>query len=230
MSNQLGKRVARLMAAAPFLFVLACGGCGYSYTFKTGLPSSSTRVTETEQQGLFGWVSNNVYDLDKACPNGVSEFGSYISFTNWLPVILHARPLHAADRVRRLLGRRFEMSRIVAALAACLVVTGCGPHRITFIRSSLAGKDAYSVRRTHAHGIGPLIVGGGGFFGIVDEMSPALVDYTGPVNTADVCPHGFYKVSHHHAFWQSLLAGLISWGAVVNAYHQSYVNFSCLRQ
>lgn len=37
--------------------------------------------------------------------------------------------------------------------------------------------------------------GGGGFFRVLNEMSPALVDYTGPVRTADVWPDGFAEVS-----------------------------------
>ena len=88
MGKTVRGRVAQVVAGAPLLFALACGGCAYNYTFKTGLPASGQRVSETEHQALFGWVSDNVYDLDKACPNGVSEFGSYISFVNWLPSFL----------------------------------------------------------------------------------------------------------------------------------------------
>ena len=83
-----GRRRLGSVTAASVLFALICGGCGYSYTFKTGLPASQQRVSQTQHQALFGWVSNNVYDLDKACPSGVSEFGSYISFGNWLPAFL----------------------------------------------------------------------------------------------------------------------------------------------
>jgi len=85
MGRRVRGRVMQVVATAPLLLALTCGGCAYNYTFKTGLPTSGQRVTEKENQSLFGWVSNNVYDLDKACPNGVSEFGSYISFKNWLP-------------------------------------------------------------------------------------------------------------------------------------------------
>ena len=207
MSNQLGKRVARLMAAAPFLFVLACGGCGHSHTFKTGPPSPSTRVTETEQQGLFGWVRYNVYDLDKACPNGVSEFGSYISFTNWLPSFFtlglytpRPRTPSARKEVRNeshrcssggLLGRDWVRS---APHHVHPVVSG-GEGRVLGEENACARDRASDCRWRRSSESST-------------RCPPALVDYTGPVNTADVCPDGIHKVSHHHAFWQSLLA----WG------------------
>jgi hypothetical protein len=85
MAKRVRGRVTQVVAMAPLLLALACGGCAYNYTFKTGLPASDQRVTEKENQALFGWKSDNVFDLDKACPQGVSEFGSYISFKNWLP-------------------------------------------------------------------------------------------------------------------------------------------------
>lgn len=88
MSTRTTRRLVRLAAAAPVLIAMASAGCAYNYTFMTGAPASSQRVTEIQHQGLFGWVSNNVFDLDKACPNGASEFGSYINFGNWLPSFL----------------------------------------------------------------------------------------------------------------------------------------------
>jgi len=121
------------------------------------------------------------------------------------------------------------MRRIVAALGVFLIVAACGPHHITYIRSSVASRNVYTQERTHAHGIGPLIAGGGGYFGVINEMSPALIDYTGPVNVTEACPDGFYKVSHHHNFGQSVMAGVISWLIIVNAYHESKVEFTCLR-
>jgi len=71
--------------AAAVLASLMLTGCAMNYTFLTGLSASTQRVEETQSQALFGWMSDNVFDLDKACPQGVAEFGSYISFTNWLP-------------------------------------------------------------------------------------------------------------------------------------------------
>lgn len=121
-------------------------------------------------------------------------------------------------------------SRSSLALAACVLIAGCGTHRITYVRSSIEAKTVQTQQRSHAHGLGPLIVGGGGLFGIINEMSPALVDWTGPTNVAEICPDGFSKVSHHHNFGQSVLAGFISWIIVVNAYHQSEVEFTCLHE
>lgn len=72
---------------------------------------------------------------------------------------------------------------------------GCGAHRITHVKPSMRDEGSHVVQRTHAHGTGPLLVGGGGFFRVLNEMSPALVDYTGPVRTADVWPDGFAEVS-----------------------------------
>ena len=95
--------------------LIAANGCAYKYQFETGLPSSGKIVSETQHQGLFGWVSDNVFDLEQACPTGVSEFGSYISFTNWLPAFLtiglytprtayagsvYSRPCSRASRAR----------------------------------------------------------------------------------------------------------------------------------
>lgn len=121
------------------------------------------------------------------------------------------------------------MRRLLAVLGVLSIVAACGPHRITYIRSSMVTKNVYTQQRTHAHGIGPLLAGGGGYFGVINEMSPALIDYTGPVNVTEVCPDGFYKVSHHHNFEQSVMAGFISWLIIVNAHHQSEVEFTCLR-
>jgi hypothetical protein len=72
-------------AVASLLAASICTGCAYNYTFMTSLPPSSERISKTEHQALFGWVSNNVLDLDEVCPAGVSEFGSYIGFFDWLP-------------------------------------------------------------------------------------------------------------------------------------------------
>lgn len=120
------------------------------------------------------------------------------------------------------------MSRLPAALVALFLLAGCGPHRITYRMPSAQGKPTYTTTKTHAHGIGPLLIGGGGYFFLVNEISPALIDYTGKVKTTDVCPHGFAEVSHYHTFGQNAGAAFISWLAVVNAYHQSNVDWKCL--
>ena len=122
--------------------------------------------------------------------------------------------------------------RHFAALASlCLAFLGCGTHRITYVHGSATVDNhfTYVQHSTHAHGIGPLLVGGGGYFGILNEMSPALIDYTGPLNLAATCPYGFSEVSHHHAFWQSFVAGAISWVVIINAYHMSDVEVTCLQ-
>ena len=67
------------------LAVLASTGCAYRYQFVTGLPSSGERVEEWRHIGLWGWIDAEPVDLEKACPSGVSRFGSYIGFLNWLP-------------------------------------------------------------------------------------------------------------------------------------------------
>ncbi len=99
--------------------------------------------------------------------------------------------------------------RAMAALAVSLVVAGCGPHRITYIRSSLAGRSVYTQRRTHTHGTLPFFRGGN------DELSHPVPRYTGPISTS-VCPGGFSKVSYHHDLKQSPL--------------QSEVDFTCLTE
>ena len=114
---------------------------------------------------------------------------------------------------------------LIAGLALSL---GCGPHRITFVNPSLAEQATTRQERVHAHGIGPLLVGGGGFFAIVNEMSPALIDYNGSVNAAAVCPNGFASVSHAHGVGHGILSAVISWIILVNASHNSRVTWECL--
>lgn len=63
-------------------------GCAQKYAFKTGLPESDKTITEWQHQGFYGYASDNRFDLDKACPEGVSEFGSYISLLNWFPALV----------------------------------------------------------------------------------------------------------------------------------------------
>ena len=81
-------RTTRRLAWALGLLSWAIVGCGaYRYDFKTGRPPAipTQSVTETRHLALWGWKSGPPFDLAKACPQGVSEFGSRVSFVNWLP-------------------------------------------------------------------------------------------------------------------------------------------------
>ena len=60
-------------------------GCAYKYTFRTGLePTLDPGVKEWRHIGIWGYVEAKPFDLEEACPQGVAEFGSYVSFSNWL--------------------------------------------------------------------------------------------------------------------------------------------------
>lgn len=66
-------------------FVFLTYGCAYRYVFTTGLEPSKTKIVkEWKHIGLWGWIEVSPFDLNAACPEGVAEFGSYISFPNWL--------------------------------------------------------------------------------------------------------------------------------------------------
>ncbi len=65
---------------------------------------------------------------------------------------------------------------------------------------------------------------------MLNPMSPALIDYTGEVQTSSVCPDGFSQVSHYHTFGQNAGAAFISWLIVFNVYHQSNVDWTCLKK
>ena len=60
-------------------------------------------------------------------------------------------------------------------------------------------------------------------------MFPALVDYTGEVDTRTICPDGFVEVSHYHTFWQHTVAAVISWAGVLNWWHSSYIEWQCIK-
>lgn len=68
--------------------VIGCGG--YRYQFKTGLPPAipAESVNETRHIGFWGWTETEPFDLEHACPGGVAEFGSHVSFVNWVPAFL----------------------------------------------------------------------------------------------------------------------------------------------
>jgi hypothetical protein len=68
--------------------LLVWTGCAYRYQFNTGLPPSGVRVQEWRHIYVWGWVDAAPFDLEQACPSGVSRYGSYINFGNWLPAFL----------------------------------------------------------------------------------------------------------------------------------------------
>jgi hypothetical protein len=120
------------------------------------------------------------------------------------------------------------MRQVAAGLVLASLMLGCGPHRISFEMTSLRDRPGYPVQRMHSHGIGPLLVGGGAYFFLVDEISPALIDYTGPVDARKVCPNGFSSVEHYRRFWQNAAAAGLSYLVLVNAWHPSMVRWTCL--
>ena len=83
----LRHRARRLYSTLLLLLILLGGtGCAYHYKHVTGLPPNSEgrTVTEWRHIGLWGLVEEDPFDLEKACPEGVAEFGSYVSLPNWL--------------------------------------------------------------------------------------------------------------------------------------------------
>jgi hypothetical protein len=73
------------------LSLLATSGCAYKYTFRTGEPPAKEKTyTEWKHIGLWGWISSSPVNLDKACPEGVAEFGSYVSLPNWVCAVITA--------------------------------------------------------------------------------------------------------------------------------------------
>lgn len=81
----IGSWRQRAIAAVMLTALVPSWGCAYRYTFRTGLPEGERRVSTTMHQSFFGWSSDNVFDLEDACPEGTAEFGSRITFLNWLP-------------------------------------------------------------------------------------------------------------------------------------------------
>jgi hypothetical protein len=59
-------------------------GCAYKYTYQTGKPKSDEVVKEWRHITSWGWSTQRPVDLEAMCPAGVAEFGSYMSFPNWL--------------------------------------------------------------------------------------------------------------------------------------------------
>jgi hypothetical protein len=109
---------------------------------------------------------------------------------------------------------------LLLGLVLAAAATGCGPYRIRYqMPSARPSEEKLSI--PHAHGLGP--IGGGGWFFIVHQLFPALLDYTGPVDLRKQAPGGFREVSHYHTFGQNAGAAFISWLVLVNAYHESTV-------
>jgi hypothetical protein len=76
---------AILGAALLAITVLGQPGCAYRYKFvREEAPSKAKTVKEWRHIGLWGWTKPAPFDLKKACPGGVAEFGSYVSFPNWV--------------------------------------------------------------------------------------------------------------------------------------------------
>lgn len=73
------------LAAALAVVTVLGTGCAYRFRFDTGEPRSDVVVKEWRNIYAWGWVDAAPFDLDRACPDGVAQFGSYVSFTNWLP-------------------------------------------------------------------------------------------------------------------------------------------------
>lgn len=82
------RRIQSFAAILTLSMSLAAMGCAYKYQFNTGLPPSGTKVSVTRHISMWGNVPAEPFNLEEACPKGVAEFGSYITFVNWLPALL----------------------------------------------------------------------------------------------------------------------------------------------
>jgi len=119
------------------------------------------------------------------------------------------------------------MKRTLGVWLIAALLMGCGTYQITYrfpSKEALAVPDV--IHKHHAHGIG---IGGGGYFFMVHQMFPALVDYTGEQKVASICPNGVYQVTHYTRFWHNAAAAFISWLVILNAYHPSEVEWTCAR-
>jgi hypothetical protein len=84
----MANRRPRSTVVALLVCLMTVSSCAYRYRFRTELPPSDVRKSETHHMAFWGHKSGAEFDLESACPNGVSEFGSHISFLNWLPSFL----------------------------------------------------------------------------------------------------------------------------------------------
>lgn len=118
------------------------------------------------------------------------------------------------------------MSRVALALLVAALLSACGTYRIAYrFPSKETQVKPLSIKKDHAHGIG---LGFGGFFFMMHQMFPALVDYTGDQSVGAICPDGVYEVSHEHLFWHNAVAAYISYVVGINAYHLSVVEWRCV--
>lgn len=109
----------------------------------------------------------------------------------------------------------------IVTLCLCALSCGCGPYRIRYTMGE-PGPTEVVKTQTHAHGLG--LIGGGAYFFLLNQMFPALVDYTGPVDVDRACPD-FREVTHYHTFGDNAGAAFLSWLCLVNVYHPSIVEF-----
>ena len=80
----------RLVLCLSLASLASATGC-YRYTFRTGAtPAPDKKVTEWRHIGLWGHIEPKPFDLEQACPEGVAEFGSYVSPANWPCALLTA--------------------------------------------------------------------------------------------------------------------------------------------
>lgn len=80
-----GEEVMKGVAAVLLMvLVLAASGCAYKYSYTTGLPAGGQRIEKWQNISGWGWNEPAPVDLDEMSPAGVAEFGSYMSFPNWL--------------------------------------------------------------------------------------------------------------------------------------------------
>lgn len=126
--------------------------------------------------------------------------------------------------------KRFLIQNMYALILICFsLITACGPYKVKYVMSSKPNQLSYTTTKNHAHGFGPLLIGGGGLFFMLHPMSPALIDYTGEVQTSDVCPDGFSSVTQYHTFGQNSGAAFLSWLIIFNVYHKSNVDWECVK-
>ena len=74
----------KAVAGLVCLCALLWQGCAYRYTYKTDIAPTGDKITRWHHTLAWGWSNPGPVYLDELSPQGISEFGSYISFTNWV--------------------------------------------------------------------------------------------------------------------------------------------------